>query len=143
MDMTVIRPTRKTHALPVVIPPVTHKTAVLHNDIKPIWTEAERRLTDADRLIIFGYSCPALDFESSNMLRRSQYASQHRAAVSLIDPDGATASRYARLLSPKKLTYYPSADDFLSDSPDSTPLVVEPSAGSGRLVQGRMCGRCS
>jgi hypothetical protein len=115
MDMTVIRPTRTTHALPVVIPPVTHKTAVLHNDIKPIWIEVERRLRDADRFVIFGYSCPALDFESSTMLRRSQLASTQHPTVSLIDPDPATATRYVRLLAPTKLTFYPSADEFLAD----------------------------
>jgi hypothetical protein len=117
MDMTVIRPTRSTHALPVVIPPVTHKTAVLHNAIKPIWTEAEKRLTRADRVVIFGYSCPALDFESSNMLRRSQLAAPHKRTLFLIDPDSATATRYIGLLDPSKLTYYPSADEFLADHP--------------------------
>lgn len=115
MDMTVSGPSRTTHALPVVIPPVTHKTAVLHNDIKPIWTEAETRMARADHLVIFGYSCPALDFESSNMLRRSQLASSHKRAISLIDPDAATATRYINLLHPNRLGYYPSADAFLDD----------------------------
>jgi hypothetical protein len=117
MDMTVSGPSRTRHTLPVVIPPVTHKSAVLHHDIRPIWTEAESRLTDADHLVVFGYSCPALDFESSNMLRRSQLTSQRARTISLIDPDHATATRYVGLLNPSKLSYYPSASDFLTDHP--------------------------
>jgi hypothetical protein len=117
VDMTVSGPSRKSHTLPLVIPPVTHKSAVLHDEIRPIWTEAERRLTEADHLVIFGYSCPALDFESSNMLRRSQLASSHTRTISLIDPDSGTATRYVGLLQPTKLSYYPSAADFLTDHP--------------------------
>jgi hypothetical protein len=117
VDMTVSGPSRTSHTLPLVIPPVTHKSAVLHNEIKPIWTEAERCLSEADHLVIFGYSCPALDFESSNMLRRSQLASSRTRTISLIDPDPGTATRYVGLLQPTKLSYYPSATDFLTDHP--------------------------
>jgi hypothetical protein len=85
--------------------------------MKPIWEKAEDRLKTAEHLVIFGYSCPALDFESSNMLRRSQLASGHARTISLIDPDAATATRYVNLLRPTKLSYYPSANDFLMDHP--------------------------
>jgi hypothetical protein len=117
VDMTASGPSRSSYTLPVVIPPVTHKTAVLHNSMKPIWEKAEDRLKTAEHLVIFGYSCPALDFESSNMLRRSQLASGHARTISLIDPDAATATRYVNLLRPTKLSYYPSANDFLMDHP--------------------------
>jgi hypothetical protein len=92
-------------------------SAVLHNSIKPIWTEAEKRLADADHLVIFGYSCPALDFESSNMLRRSQLRSTSTKTISLVDPDAGTATSYVDLLRPSKLSYYPSAAAFLTDHP--------------------------
>jgi hypothetical protein len=116
-DMTASGPSRSRYTLPLVIPPVTHKSAVLHDDIKPIWTEAEARLALAEHVVIFGYSCPALDFESSNMLRRSQLSSAHTRTISLIDPDPGTATRYVDLLHPTKLSYYPSATDFLTDHP--------------------------
>jgi hypothetical protein len=117
-DMTISGPSRTRHTFPLVIPPVTHKSAVLHDAIKPVWTEAEDRLKEADHLVIFGYSCPALDFESSNMLRRSsQLTSTRTRTISLIDPDPGTATRYVDLLQPSKLSYYPSAADFLTDPP--------------------------
>jgi hypothetical protein len=116
-DMTISGPSRTRHTFPLVIPPVTHKSAVLHDAIKPIWAEAEARLTEAEHLAVFGYSCPALDFESSNMLRRSQLTTTHTRTISLIDPDPASATRYVDLLHPTKLSYYPSANDFLTDHP--------------------------
>jgi hypothetical protein len=116
-DMTASGPSRTRYTLPLVIPPVTHKSAVLHDDIKPIWAEAEARLAQAEHVVIFGYSCPALDFESSNMLLRSQLSSAHTRTISVIDPDPGTATRYVDLLRPTKLSYYPSATDFLTDHP--------------------------
>jgi hypothetical protein len=118
VDMTISGPSsRQRHTIPVVIPPVTHKTSVLHNEIQKVWTLAEARLTEAEHLVVFGYSCPALDFEATNMLRRSQLASSHVRTISLIDPDPATATRFINLLSPSKLSYYPYAEDFLTDHP--------------------------
>lgn len=117
VDMTVAGPSRKSYAIPVVIPPVTHKSSVLHNDVRDLWATAEQRLTDAEHLVIFGYSCPPLDFEATNMLRRSQHASTRVRTISLVDPDPTTATRYIALLQPSKLAYYPSADAFLTDHP--------------------------
>ena len=71
-NMTVGTGKRKTYALPVVVPPVTHKSSVVPSILEPVWGLAERRLIEADRVVVFGYSCPPLDFESANLLRRSQ-----------------------------------------------------------------------
>lgn len=64
-DMTLNRKSRRVYTLPVVVPPVTHKSSVLHNALGPVWTLAERRLATADDDVVFGYSCPPLDFESA------------------------------------------------------------------------------
>jgi hypothetical protein len=113
-DMTVTGK-RSTYALPVVVPPVTHKSSVLHDDLRTVWRAAEDALDEADELIVFGYSCPPLDFESANQLRRSQLKS--RAKVSVIDPDGNIAARYIDLLKPESLAYYRSAKFFLGAHP--------------------------
>jgi hypothetical protein len=110
-DMT-LSGTRKVYTLPVVVPPVNHKSAVLHQALGDVWTLAEQRLVEADSVVIFGYSCPALDFESSNLLRRAQLQ-RSGSGLSVIDPDGAVASRYVNLLGPARLNYYRSAHEFL------------------------------
>jgi hypothetical protein len=104
---------RSTYALPVVVPPVSHKSAVLHNVLQGVWRQAEDALRKADEILVFGYSCPQLDFESSNLLRRSQIGRD--TWVTLIDPNPAAADRYIDLPSPTRLTYYPSAGAYAAD----------------------------
>ena len=122
-DMT-ISGQQASHGLPVVVPPVTHKSAVLHDDLKGLWRLAERALKAADEIVIFGYSCPPLDFESANQLRRA--SREHKPRISVIDPDGQISARYIELLNPERLTYFNSASAFLrarkaqqSESPES------------------------
>lgn len=103
---------KRQFTLPVLVPPVTHKSAVLHEKLKMMWNLAEARLEEADELIIFGYSCPALDFESSNLLRRAQRRRLERRTV-VIDPNGVVASRYIDVLEPRSLDYFVSAEAFL------------------------------
>lgn len=62
---------RAKFTFPIVVPPVVHKSGILHNDLKPIWSLAGERLRAADRVVIFGYSCPANDWESANLLSRA------------------------------------------------------------------------
>lgn len=109
-DMT-ISGQQTSHALPVVVPPVTHKSAVLHDDLKDIWRLAEQALEEADEIVIFGYSCPPLDFESANQLRRA--SREHNSRISVIDPDGQIAARYIELMNPDGLAYFNSAHAFL------------------------------
>ncbi|HWB21504.1 MAG TPA: hypothetical protein VG652_01300 [Gaiellaceae bacterium] len=114
-NMTLTGKQRKMFTLPVIVPPVSHKSAVIHQDMAPLWRQAEEALKEADELIIFGYSCPPLDFESSNQLRRSQLNRTVSAAISLIDPEPAIAARYISLLDARCLRYYASAADFIKN----------------------------
>ena len=104
---------RQMYTLPVVVPPVSHKSSVLHNAMGHLWHTAEQRLRDADELVIFGYSCPASDFESSNQLRRAQRGTTGRANIHVVDPSPAVAERYISLLEARRLHYYASGHDFL------------------------------
>lgn len=106
---------RRLYTAPVIVPPVSHKSAVLHDDVAALWRLSEEALTQADEIVVFGYSCPALDFESSNQLRRSQRARSKQPTVKLIDPDPAVASRYVDLLLARRLHYFSSGHVFLDD----------------------------
>ena len=103
------------YTLPVVVPPVSHKSAVLHDKLREIWTVAERSLKQADELVVFGYSCPALDFESSNVLRRTRPAAGSTRIVRIIDPDSGVLQRYCGLLDPDCFHYYRSGHSFLDE----------------------------
>lgn len=114
-SMTLLSTQRAMYTLPVIVPPVSHKSAVLHDDMIDIWRLSEQRLRAADEIIIFGYSCPILDVESSNQLRRSQVSRSGDAHISVIDPASAVAQRYIGLLEATCLHYYASAHAFLGD----------------------------
>src|SRR4051794_24031807 len=84
--------------LPVIIPPVTHKASVIHQDMSAVWQLAEQGLRAADEIVIFGYPCPIADVESANQLRRSQSGGSEPAVISVIDPAPSVAERYITLL---------------------------------------------
>ncbi len=111
--MTLSGKQRQMYTLPVIVPPVSHKSAVLHKDMSDLWRISEERLRTADELVVFGYSCPAFDFESSNQLRRSQLGRTARPKFSLIDPEPSVSARYISLLEAKRLHYYASGHEFL------------------------------
>lgn len=107
------RGTHKSHnTVPIIVPPVTHKSAILHNSLKPLWVYAEDRLKNASTIIVFGYSCPIIDFESCNLMRRSLIIGNY-SEFSIIDPDPNVLIRYIELTNPRALTYYPTASTFL------------------------------
>jgi hypothetical protein len=105
---------RSVYTLPVVVPPVTHKSSVLPDALGPVWERAEKRLIEADQIVVFGYSCPALDFESANLLRRAQEKRSDVARFTVIDPKGDVVNRYISLLELKRLTYYADGHQYLA-----------------------------
>jgi hypothetical protein len=105
IDMKLKRKNRTVYTVPVMVPPVTHKSSVVPTLLGPVWELAEARLIEADKVIVFGYSCPVLDFESANLLRRAR-GKQSEASWTVIDPQGAVATRYIDLLGLPQLDYY-------------------------------------
>lgn len=112
-DMTLLGAHRTLHTLPVIVPPVTQKSAILHERIRSLWTIAEDELKRASNVVIFGYSCPATDFESSNLIQRSLRINTNYESLSIIDPDPNVLIRYIALIEPRELRYYPRAKCFL------------------------------
>lgn len=86
---------RSVYTFPVVVPPVTHKSSILPDALGPVWELVERRLIEANEVIVFGYSCPALDFESANLLRRSLSARQSATGAFHASPTtGCVVARF-------------------------------------------------
>jgi hypothetical protein len=104
---------RKLFSFPIVIPPVVHKSGILHRDLLPVWALAEARLREADRIVIFGYSCPPNDWESANLLARCLTINRGVREIALIDPNPNVVLRYAELGSLPALRYYASCDAYL------------------------------
>lgn len=113
MKLDVRRGARKRFTFPIVVPPVVHKSGILHEDLKPVWGVAEERLRNADRVIIFGYSCPTNDWESANLVCRALTENHHLTEISVIDPDAGIVLRYVELGNLGNINYYRSALAYL------------------------------
>lgn len=114
-DMTLdVKPgARAIYTFPIVVPPVVHKSGILHQDLKPVWALAEKRLQSADRVIIFGYSCPINDWESANLLCRALTGNRGLVEISVIDPEPAVLHRYVDLGNLSNVSYYRYAARYL------------------------------
>lgn len=104
---------RKSYTFPLIIPPVNHKAAIIHEDLHPLWKAAETKLRDADEIIVFGYSCPATDFESANMLRRATNSGVNPQSFVVIDPSPATFHRYVDVTCLNHLAFYRDCDAYI------------------------------
>lgn len=114
-DMKLTGRRRARHTLPVVVPPLIHKSAVLHQRIKELWTIAENDLKKANEVVVFGYSCSPMDFESCNLIQRSLIANKKYEHISIIDPDANVLAHYGHLIKPRRIHYYSCARDFLEN----------------------------
>jgi len=105
---------KKRFTFPIVVPPVVHKSGILPEDLRPVWALAEERLRSADRVVIFGYSCPANDWESANLVSRSLTKNHPLTEMAVIDPDPGVVLRYVRLANLSRVSYYSSAEAYLT-----------------------------
>lgn len=114
MLRSVVKQKRKFfYTFPIVIPPLTHKSGIMHTDIRALWRLAEKKLHNADIVVIFGYSCPSTDFESANMFSKNLRKIRDRIDFYLIDPDPQILARYVQLSAMQKVYYYSDASEFL------------------------------
>jgi hypothetical protein len=101
--------------LPIVVPPVIHKSEIFHEEIKALWKYAEDTLQDAHEILIFGYSCSPLDFESSNLFKRALRKNNNWKNFTVIDPSSDVLKRYVDLVKPNKVNYFPNAQQFFEN----------------------------
>jgi hypothetical protein len=109
-----MRYSKAKYIFPIIVPPVVHKSGILHKKLRPVWERAGERVREADRVVIFGYSCPQNDWESANLLSGALNANKRAKERSIIDPDASVVLRYKPLGNLPSLSYYASADGYLA-----------------------------
>jgi hypothetical protein len=95
---------------PVVVPPVYAKEA-LRSAVHVAWDDARDALQAADRVVFFGYSLPLIDIEAEKLFQRALSANTRARWIDVINPDPASAGRYASVVR-KPIRWYPSLDQF-------------------------------
>ena len=68
---------------PMLIPPILNKPYNQYSGIQKLWGTALRKIERCTELIIWGYSLPPTDFNSSWLLRHARMARK----ISIINPD--------------------------------------------------------
>lgn len=99
---------------PVVIPPVHTKRDLIEMFFPAVWADARAAVTSTDRLVFFGYSQPVADVESEKLFQRCLAANSRCAWIDVVNPDPATASRFAELAPTRPVRWYPSLSHFLA-----------------------------
>ncbi len=102
------------YTFPVIIPPVIHKSGVLHEVVKPVWQFAEVSLSKAKQIIILGYSCPNTDIENANLIKRVFRGCSNRKKLHIIDPNPEVLMRYVELTNATTVYYHRTVNSFLS-----------------------------
>ena len=118
-ELTYTSAKRSWYTFPIIVPPVAHKSAIFHDVLQPIWEIAEDKLRTATTILIFGYSCPVFDQESTNLIQRSvreNIARGNLKDLTIIDPNPDIIRRYMEITDSEKIYYYRLADIFL-DAP--------------------------
>ena len=105
---------RPFYGYPVVVPPIPHKSAVFRDEIKRLWGIAADALTNANELLVFGYSCPTLDQEAANLIRSTTGRNDNLNHVTIIDPDPGIAERFVELTNARSCAWFRDARDYLS-----------------------------
>lgn len=100
------RGARSQYTFPIIIPPVINKAAILHNDLVEVWRLARESLLDANKIFVFGYSCPQSDYESANLIRRGIRNNAALDVLAIIDPSTKAFERFANLSKLDALHYF-------------------------------------
>ncbi|MBA3967661.1 MAG: SIR2 family protein [Nitrospirales bacterium] len=108
------RKQRQVYMKPVIVPPVSGKRGMIHQDLLGLWNKAAKALAQADRVVIAGYSCPPLDLEARILLSENLRAKPNKR-VYVVDPSPQTATRFIELCGVDFITIYKSIEAWVRD----------------------------
>jgi hypothetical protein len=117
-DMMVRRGSGRTRwqTWPIVVPPVYAK-APLRSAIQSVWTDARQALEQADRVVFYGYSLPAIDVEAEKLFERAFASNTSLPFLEVVDPAPVAAARYAGLSRVLPVRWYPNIEGYLASGP--------------------------
>ena len=114
-SLTWRREKRKSYLKPVIVPPVSGKRGMMHASLRDLWNKAGTALSEADRVVIAGYSCPPLDLEARILLSENMRANSDKR-VYLINPDPSIVGRFVDMCGVGHITVYTSISNWVEDS---------------------------
>ncbi|NDV43114.1 hypothetical protein [Flagellimonas sediminis] len=74
-------------SMPLIIPPVQHKEYDQFGSLfESLWNEAEKKIQEADKIIIIGYSFPNTDYRSSELFKSAFVKRSTMPKITIINP---------------------------------------------------------
>ncbi len=101
---------------PIVVPPVYAKQALRPKAVKLVWEDARKAIQNADRILFFGYSLPALDVEAEKLFERGLLRNDSVQWLDVVNPAPTSAARFASVAPTKPVRWYPSLEKFFKGS---------------------------
>lgn len=75
-------------SIPLIIPPVKHKNYSLFGDLfSVLWNKAEDAISQADEIVIIGYSFPETDYQSDSLFRKAFVRRNSIPKIIIVNPD--------------------------------------------------------
>jgi hypothetical protein len=103
------------HLWPLLVPPIYDKQRVVGMQfLQTIWDKASVAISQADRLILVGYSLPESDISARQLLRRSFATNQKLNSVTLVNPDPTMVPKVQRVLGCQVLHVYADLPNYLA-----------------------------
>lgn len=106
---------RRSYMKPIIVPPVSGKRNMMHSSMPKLWKSAAKTLQKADRIVVAGYSCPALDLEARILLSENLRLNDDKKLY-VIDPSSQSAARFIEICGVDHSTLYRSVKDWVRDS---------------------------
>jgi hypothetical protein len=85
--------------LPVIIPPSWNKTDY-HGSIQRVWGRAGKELSNAEYIVIIGYSMPETDLYFKLLYTLGTFGSKKIRRFDVINPDGSIEEKFQDLIGP-------------------------------------------
>ncbi len=98
---------------PLIVPPIYAKQSLNEGFLQMVRDDAKRAVLDADQLVIFGYSLPALDVEAVKLFERAIQSNTKLTDIDVINPRPESAARFASVAPERRLRWHPSLDHFM------------------------------
>jgi hypothetical protein len=99
---------------PLVVPPIYAKQSLSAGLLQATRDDAKQAVSAADRLVFFGYSLPSLDVEAEKLFERSIQLNPTLTDIDVINPQAASAARFAGVAPKRRLRWHPSLRHFLA-----------------------------
>ena len=81
--------------------------------MKKTWADARSVVENADRLVFFRYSLPAIDVEAEKLFERGLARNRSIEWIDVVNPAPEAAARFAGIGAKTPLRWYPSVDQLL------------------------------